>query len=155
MRRLIIALAIASIPGLALAGAWDSGMVEDEGGPAMMAWVYGEGGGDVPPELRMMCGDGMGLRYGMGSGPGEGIEPIMDPLDFEFDFGTEKLVLEMQYEGMDGMYAAYFPMTAKVIGLLKSSSGVRVSDPTGTYHAQPFSLEGSSRAIDALLKTCG
>ena len=85
MRRLLLCSVFALLPTAAFAAGWESGMVEDEGGPAMMAWVYGEGG-DVPPELRMLCGDGVSLRYGMGSGPGEETEPPMDPLTFDIRF---------------------------------------------------------------------
>ena len=33
----------------------------------MMAWVYATEGGDAPPELRMICGDQVSLRYGQGA----------------------------------------------------------------------------------------
>ena len=154
MRRLILALALLGLPSMAFAAGWESGMVEDEGGPAMMAWVYGEGG-DVPPELRMMCGDGVNLRYGFGSGPGEGVEPAMEQLTFTFDFGSEAIPLSMQYEGMDGMFAAYFAPDAPILGLLRSAATVTVDDPTGTWHEQSFTLAGSGKAIGALLATCG
>jgi hypothetical protein len=153
MRRLLPLFAVLMFTVPASAAGWESGMVEDEGGPVMMAWVYGEGG-DVPPELRMMCGDGVNLRYGQGSGPGEGVEPIMEPQIFTFDFGADKLTLEMQYEGMDGMYAAYFPTDSLILGLLRTGASVSVDDPTGTWKVQPFTLEGSSDAIGAVLKSC-
>ena len=82
-----VALTIASA---SLGAGWESGMVEDEGGSVMMAWVYGTGG-DVPPELRMMCGDQVNLRYGQGTGPGEGVEPIRDPVNVTFDFGDDMI----------------------------------------------------------------
>jgi hypothetical protein len=154
MHRIVLAAAFASLSSAALAAGWESGMVEDEGGPAMMAWVYGEGG-DVPPELRMMCGDGVNLRYGQGSGPGEGIKPVMEPLTFTFDFGAAKVPLSMQYEDMDGMFAAYFGPDAPILALLRSSSTVTVDDPTGAWHEQDFTLQGSVKAIAALLATCG
>jgi hypothetical protein len=116
--RPLLALPLLLLATSALAG-WESGMVEDEGGPTMMAWVEGEGG-DVPPELRMMCGDQVNLRYGMGSGPGEGVAPGGEPLPFTFDFGDATITLDMQYEEMDGAHAAYFAVDAPILGLLRS-----------------------------------
>ncbi|HWA17893.1 MAG TPA: hypothetical protein VG757_02755 [Devosia sp.] len=153
MLRIALAAVFASIASAVLAAGWDSGMVEDEGGPAMMAWVYGDGG-DVPPELRMMCGDGVNLRYGMGSGPGEGTEPVTEPLTFTFDFGGLLVQLPMQYEDMDGMYSAYVSRDSAIIGLLQFMRTVSIDDPTGTWREQMFTLEGSSKAIGALLATC-
>ena len=78
MRLLSLAVVPAALIATASLGAgWESGMVEDEGGPVMMAWVQAEGG-DVPPELRMMCGDQLNLRYGQGTSLGEGVEPKRD-----------------------------------------------------------------------------
>jgi hypothetical protein len=150
--RPLLALPLLLLATSALAG-WESGMVEDEGGPTMMAWVEGEGG-DVPPELRMMCGDQVNLRYGMGSGPGEGVAPGGEPLPFTFDFGDATITLDMQYEEMDGAHAAYFAVDAPILGLLRSHGSVTVDDPTGTWRAQEFTLTGSSAAIAALLATC-
>jgi len=44
----LIVLPAAMIASTALGAGWESGMVEDEGGKVMQAWVYG-GTGDVPP----------------------------------------------------------------------------------------------------------
>jgi hypothetical protein len=154
MRRLILAAAFAALSPAAFAAGWESGMVEDEGGPAMMAWVYA-GSGEVPPELRMMCGDGVNLRYGQGSDGDEAAEPMTEPLIFTFDFGETSIPLSMQYEEMDGMFAAYFPLDAPILALLRSAASVSVDDPTGAWHEQAFTLEGSNKAIGALLATCG
>ena len=80
----------------------------------------GEVGLDFLPAL-------LNLRYGFGSGPGEGIEPIMDPLTFTLDFGTEKVPLKMQMEEMDGMFAAYFASDAPIVALLKSATTVSIN----------------------------
>lgn len=149
----LVVVPAALIASTALGAGWESGMVEDEGGPVMMAWVHSAQGGDVPPELRMFCGDQVSLRYGQGPLP-EGSEPIMEPVTFTFDFGDDMLTLDMQYEGMDGMYAAYFPPDSLIIGYLRSEDSVAVDVPTGPWPVQEFSLEGSSRAIAAVLKTC-
>jgi hypothetical protein len=148
------ALAIASA---ALGAGWESGMEEDEGGPVMMAWVYGAGGGEggeVPPELRMFCGGQVSLRYGQGTAAAEGSEPITEPVSFTFDFGDDALTLDMQYEEMDGMYAAYIEPDALILGFLRSAKSVAVDAPTGSWPVQEFSLQGSSKAISAVLKSC-
>lgn len=145
-----VALAIAST---ANGAGWESGMVDDEGGRVMQAWVYGTNG-DVPPELRMMCGDQVMLRYGQGTSLGEGVEPITDPVDFTFDFGDDLISLPMQYEEMDGMYAAYFEPDALILGFLRSADSVAVDVPNAPWPVQEFTLQGSSKAIAAVLKTC-
>jgi hypothetical protein len=127
-------------------------MQEDEGGPVMMAWVYAAEG-ETAPELRMFCGDQVSLRYGQGPAA-EGTEPITEPVSFTFDFGDDMISLDMQYEEMDGMYAAYFPADALIIGYLRSEDSVAVDVPTGPWPVQEFSLAGSSKAIAAVLKSC-
>jgi hypothetical protein len=145
-----VALTIASA---SLGAGWESGMQEDEGGPVMMAWVYGAESGAVPAELRMFCGDEVSLRYGQGA-IAEGSDPVREPVTFTFDFGDDILTLDMQYEEMDGMYAAYLEPDALLIGFLRSKDSVAVDAPTGPWPVQEFSLEGSSRAISAVLRSC-
>jgi hypothetical protein len=142
----------ALIASASLGAGWESGMVEDEGGSVMMAWVYATGG-EPAPELRMFCGDQVSLRYGQGPA-GEGTEPIMEPVSFTFDFGDDMISLDMQYEEMDGMYAAYFAPDSLIIGYLRSEDSVAVDVPTGPWPVQEFSLAGSSKAIAAVLKSC-
>jgi hypothetical protein len=149
----LVVLPAAMIASTALGAGWESGMVEDEGGKVMQAWVYG-GNGDVPPELRMMCGDQVVLRYGQGTSLGEGVEPIRDPVDFTFDFGDDMISLSMQYEEMDGAYAAYFEPDALIIGFLRSADSVALDVPNGPWPVQEFTLEGSSKAIAAVLRSC-
>ena len=154
MRLLSLTVVPAVLIATASLGAgWESGMVEDEGGSVMMAWVYGANG-DVPPELRMWCGDQVALRYGQGTSLGEGVEPIREPVSFTFDFGDDMIALDMQYEEMDGMYAAYFPADSLIVGFLRSEDSVAVDVPTGPWPVQEFTLAGSSKAIAAVLKSC-
>ena len=47
----------------------------------------------------------------------------------------------MQYEEMDGAFAAYFPKDDKIIDLFKSAATVIVDDPTGLYQVQAFPLD--------------
>ena len=149
----LVVVPVALIASTAFGAGWESGMVEDEGGSVLMAWVYAAQGGDVPPELRMFCGDQVSLRYGQGALP-EGSEPIMEPVTFTFDFGDDMIALDMQYEEMDGMYAAYFPADSLIVGYLRSEDSVAVDVPTGPWPVQEFTLSGSSKAIAAVLKTC-
>lgn len=155
MRLLSLAILPAALIATASLGAgWESGLQEDEGGPVMMAWVHGAEGGDVPPELRMMCGDQVNLRYGQGATPEGESEPITEPVSFTFDFGDDVVSLDMQYEEMDGMYAAYFPTDALIVGYLRSNDSVAVDAPSGPWPVQEFTLHGSSKAIAAVLKSC-
>jgi hypothetical protein len=142
-----------TVGSTALGAGWESGMVEDEGGPVMQAWVYGSNS-EVPPELRLMCGDQLVLRYGQGTSSGEGVEPIRDPVDFTFDFGDDLISLPLQYEEMDGMYAAYVEPDALIVGFLRSADSVAVDVPNGPWPVQEFTLAGSSKAIAAVLTTC-
>jgi hypothetical protein len=152
MRHLLLAVPFALAATTAFA-AWESGMVEDEGGPVMMAWVYGANTGANPPEVRMFCGDQVSLRFGQ-SGTGEGEEPIIEPTAFSFDFGDEAITIDMQYEEMDGMYAAYLEPDAELIGFLRSKDSLAVDAPAGPWPVQEFTLTGSSKAISAVLKSC-
>ena len=149
----LVVVPVALIASTAFGAGWESGMVEDEGGPVMQAWVLADDG-DVPPELRMMCGDEVMLRYGQGTSLGEGVEPIREPVSVTFDFGDDMIALDMQYEEMDGMYAAYFPPDSLILGYLRSEDSVAVDVPAGPWPVQEFSLAGSSKAIAAVLKTC-
>ncbi len=155
MRLLSLAVvpAALTIASVALGAGWESGMQEDEGGPVMMAWVYAGDGGPTAPELRMFCGDQVSLRYGQGAGA-EGSEPVMEPVTFTFDFGDDLLTLDMQYEEMDGMYASYIEPDALIIGFLRAADSVAVDAPTGPWPVNEFSLQGSSKAIAAVLKSC-
>jgi hypothetical protein len=151
MRRLLLAVPFALIASTAFAAGWESGMQEDEGGPVMMAWVFA-GEGNAPPELRMFCGDQVSLRYGQVAS--EGAAPILDPVSVTFDFGDDVIALDMQYEDLDGMYAAYFPADSLIIGFLRSQQTVAVDLPSGPWPVQEFTLAGSSKAIAAVLKSC-
>jgi hypothetical protein len=151
MRRFVLCIALCLLPQAAFAATWIAQMEEDEGGPVMVASVTGEAAGDRQPMLRMMCGgDSVNLRYEMASGaPSLGGEA-----DFRFESEDDQATVHMVYEDMDGAFAAYFPTTDPMIDLLESGTDVLVSETTGTYPAQSFSLSGSTKAITTLLKTC-
>ena len=139
-----------------MAAEWTAEIVEDEGGPRMMASVAGPGGDGFPPELFLFCdGGSVNLRYGLGADVAEGVQmPNDKPLPFTFEFGNGSATLDMQYEEMDGAFAAYFSKDDKIIDLFRSGATVIVDDPTGLYHPQAFPLTGSSDALDTLIKQC-
>jgi hypothetical protein len=154
--RIAVAAAALLLTSPVMAAGWTAGMIEDEGGPVMSASVSGEGG-DVPPLLLMECtGEaGVMLRYSFGSGPGESVELPTDAFPFTFAFGNgQTATLSMQYEDMDGAYAAYFSSDEPVVAMLRSGKNLTVSDPTGVWHDQAFPMTGSSKAIAELLAGC-
>jgi hypothetical protein len=133
---------------------WTAEIVEDEGGPAMMASIAGPGGGGFPPELFMFCGNGtISLRYGFPVADGVAM-PMDKPVAFTFEFGNGSVTLDMQYEDMDAAFAAYVPTDDKIIDLFKSGETVIVDNPTGLYQVQAFPLTGSAKAIDTLVEQC-
>lgn len=140
------------LPGAALAAGWTAQMEEDEGGPAMVASVTAAPDGGVTPTLRLMCAgeDGVMLRYLTAA---DTVEPGSEA-DFRFENESSRLDEHMVYEDLDGAFAAYFPPSDPMIAFLKTGAEVFISETTGNYPAQTFSLKGSSRAIDALLRTC-
>ena len=91
---------------------------------------------------------------GQGAMPEGESEPITEPVGFTFDFGDDVISIDMQYEEMDGMYAAYFPTDALIVGYLRSKDSVAVDAPSGPWPVQEFTLEGSSKAIAAVLRSC-
>jgi hypothetical protein len=150
MRRLLIALALCALPQSVFAAGWTAEMQEDEGGSVMVAYVTAEADGDLQPTLRMMCFDEVMLRYEMAGdigGPGS-------EADFLFENEQDQVTLHMLYEEMDGAFAAYFPKTDPIISLLEHGSDLYVSETTGNYPAQAFTLKGSTKAIETMLDNC-
>lgn len=158
MSRRSICFCIGLLPVLALpalAAEWTAEIVEDEGGPRMMASVTGPGSGEAfPPEIFIFCGASgeVNLRYAFSVGEGE--LPFDGPVAFTFEFGSGSARLDMVFEEMDGAFAAYIPVDHEIVGLLRSAATVIVDNPTGLYHVQAFPLTGSSAALDTLLAAC-
>jgi hypothetical protein len=152
MRRAVLCLALILLPSLAYADGWVAQKEDDEGGPVMVASVSADPVGKITPTLRLMCdgAKGMMLRYDMASDDGQpGSEA-----DFLFENEVTQGRLHMAYEAMDGAFAAYFPKTDPIVTLLQTGTDVLVSESSGNYPAQTFSLTGSSKAIGTLLKGC-
>ncbi len=154
MRLIVAALALMAVTS-AGATEWQSGEVEDEGGPVMSASVSAFEGVESP-ELRLFCeGQEVNLRYAFGSDLAEGADlPTEQPVDFTFTTDKGKATLPLQFEEMDGAYAASVSAKSTIIALLKGGKTLTVDDPTGQYHPVSFPLTGSGKAIAALLATC-
>lgn len=155
MRRVVLCLAVmVSLCGGASAAdsGWIAQMQEDEGGSVMVASVSAAADGDVTPELELMCAgdEGVNLRY---LSSADTVSPGSEA-DFSFENENSKLTLHMLYEDMDGAFAAYFPPSDKMIEFLKTGDEVFISESSGNYPAQTFSLKGSTKAIETVLKGC-
>lgn len=153
MRRALICLCFVLVPCAAQAAdGWAAAMQDDEGGQALVASVTGDPDGDVMPTLSIQCGGSQGvmLRYLLSADAGS----TGGEADFLFENGGQQARLHMIYEDMDGAFAAYFPKTDPMIALLETGDDVYISEASGNYAAQSFSLKGSTKAISKALKGC-
>lgn len=152
MRRVLLVLILALIPGLAYADGWVAQMEDDEGGKVMVASVAGEPDGKLTPTLRLMCAGSKGvmLRYAMASdagGPGSQVNLL-------FENESKQVKMTMAYEAMDGAFVAYFHKTDPMIDLLENGPDLYISETTGDGPATSFPLQGATKAISAVLKGC-
>lgn len=141
-------------PGRA-AERWVAQMEEEEGGPAMVASITGEGAGDYPPMIRMMCGGDpqVSLRYLLASD--SELTPVPgDEADFLFENEHDQLTVHMLYEDLDGAFAAYFAKSDPLVTLLKTGSDLIITPDLPDAAAQTFPLQGSTKAIDKLFASC-
>ena len=150
LRLLPLTALLLMLPTIANAAEWVAEMVEDEGGPVLTAYVEGDGPGQYPPQLSLTCFDEVGLRY---LPAGDHGAPEM-ALDFAFSTEDEEQTLSMQYEEMDGAFAAYFPKTEKLIGMLEGGSDLLIRSADGSVPPQTFALAGSKAAIETVLAAC-
>lgn len=152
MRRVALCLMLLLLPSAAFAGGWTAQMEDDEGGPTMVASVSADADGAVTPELRLMCAgdEGVMLRYLTAA---DTVQPGSEA-DFLFENENSQLTEHMVYEDMDGAFAAYFPPSDPIVEFLRTGQEVFISESSGNYPAQSFSLKGSTKAINALLQTC-
>ncbi|MDO9418997.1 hypothetical protein [Pararhizobium sp.] len=149
-------LALSLVTSTALAqeqcGSWSAAMQEDEGGPQMTASVCSTKGGN-PGHILLVCGQpgDVGFRYL----PGHVAQAPTDVPNFKGAFhltsegGTVNTMLS--YEEMDGAYTTYVKTGHDLITVLKSGKEVTM---TGPFKPESFSLTGSSKAIDTLIKAC-
>jgi hypothetical protein len=133
-------------------GRWAAEMLEDEGGPVLTAHVCATGAPDV--ELLLTCfGGEFGLRVDLASSD-ELFDPTGEPVDVKFATEGGSQTLPMLFEEMDGRHATSFPSDGPLTGLLQSGTLLSVQDAAGAFAEHRFSLEGSSKAMSALLKVC-
>lgn len=154
MHRALLCLAwmMATGPAFAATDTWTAQIQDDEGGSVMVASVTAAAVGDVTPELFLMCAgsEGLNLRYVSSADTvAEGTEA-----DFSFENENSKLTKHMKLEEMDGAFAAYFQPSDPMVAFLQTGDEVFISESSGNYPAQTFTLSGSSKAIGKLLKTC-
>ena len=128
---------------------WSAQMEEDEGGPVMVASSC-ESDTEFGPALRLMCGDGINIRY---DGSGIGANPPASST-LVLTSGGQSLSADVIFEEMDGAYAAYVDMGSPIIALLKSGSDVGVTLQGVKLPPRTVSLQGSSAAIDRLISVC-
>ena len=151
----VIAVVWYVTPGRA-AERWVAQMEEEEGGPAMIASVEGEGEGDFPPMIRMMCGGdepSVSLRYLMGSD--SELTPVPgDEADFLFENEYDQLTVHMLYEDMDGAFAAYVSKSDPLIEMIKFGSDLIITPPPPDAAADNFPLQGATKSIEKLFASC-
>ena len=154
MRRALLCLALmmATGPAFAATDAWTAQMQDDEGGSLMVASIDGQADGNVKPSLEFECAgkQGVSLRY---LTTADTVQPGSEA-DFIFENESTQAKKHMQYEDMDGAFAAYFPPNDPLVTLLENGDDVFVSESSGNYPAQSFHLKGSTKAINTVLKTC-
>lgn len=152
MRRVLCVAILALLPGSALADGWTAQMEDDEGGQVLVASVDGDPSGNLTPRLEIECAgkQGVMLRYLASSEQGA----PGDKASFLFENESQQVTLDMAYEDMDGAFAAYFGKSAPIIGLLENGPDVTISDSSGNFPADAFSLQASTKAIAKVLKAC-
>jgi hypothetical protein len=138
----------------AAAATWTAEMVEDEGGPVLMARASASNSPDNPSMLQLVCFEQMMVRYDPVLSMEGGVPPGAES-DFTFADGGTSVTRHFVFEDMDGMFAAYVPHDDTLVTLLVHGSEVAVADPAGAYPARTFALDGSARAIGRLLADCG
>ena len=136
----------------AACGIWSVTSEQDEGGPVVTADVCA-GSGDGAAALSLSCSGQVNVRYDLGATQKPEPEPGATAR-FRFASGSTSLVLKLQYEAMDAMFAAYLPKNHALLKLLQSGDIVSIADVGGRFGSHDFSLSGSSAAIGQVLAGC-
>ncbi|WP_421759668.1 hypothetical protein [Devosia sp.] len=150
---MIAIMASSALPAVAAedCGRWAAEMLEDEGGPVLTAHVCSTEAPDV--ELLLTCyGGEFGLRVDLATD--ESADLTGSPVDVNFTTEGGSQTLAMIYEEMDGRHATSLSADAPLVQLLQSGTSLSVRDAAGAFAEHQFSLEGSSKAIGALLQAC-
>ena len=128
---------------------WSASLEEDEGGSVMVASSC-EGNTEFGPALRLLCGDGINIRYnrlGLDADP-----PLSSTL--VLTSGEKSLSADVVFEEMDGAFAAYVEKGSAIISLLQTGNQVGVTLKGVDLPPRIISLKGSSTAIDTLMNAC-
>lgn len=149
-----VAIAYFSVPARAEdhCRAWVTDMQEDEGGPVLTAHACAENNDQA--WMSMTCNDGkIWLQYDMAVGTGKDVDyEAVERVEFVTDTGTE--TLSMSFQAMNAMFGGDVPADGALVGLLKTNAGVLVRAESADYPVRTYSLEGSSKAISALVAQC-
>lgn len=128
---------------------WSAQMEDDEGGPIMVASSC-ESDIEWGPVFRLMCGEGINIRYyGLEMDAG-----LPAPTTLVLTSGGTSLDADVIYEEMDGALAAYVALSSPIISLLKTGEEVGVTFEGMDLPPRMVSLTGSSAAIDKLISDC-
>lgn len=131
---------------------WSAQMQEDEGGEVFTAEVCAKDRPDA--YLVMTCfGGTIYLRYDLAAGA-ERLPNSGETAGVDFTIGVSTQRLPMQYEEMDGMFAAEVPAAGPLVALMASGEELRIADGAGLYPEHTFRLTGSSSALKELLARC-
>lgn len=154
----VAALALSSPAAAAEAcGTWTAGMVEDEGGPVMMATtctLHEE----MQSDLLVMCGGekSLYLRYLSGlvaESPPSNTETGYQG-EFEIASGKAVETVKMVYEEMDGAVTLSTPFDGPIAKMLNTGETLSIKSKDGFFKPDSFALKGAPEAIKKLQSTC-
>ena len=131
---------------------WTAQMEEDEGGSVFTATVCAQ---DRPDAYMLLtCSGGrVFIRYDLAAGA-ERSPGLAEKAGVDFTVGLSTQRVGMQYQEMDGMFAASVPANGPLIALMASGANLRISDGGGIYPEHSFGLGGSAAALTELLARC-
>jgi hypothetical protein len=132
---------------------WSAELWATEGGEENVAALSNAApaGDELVPTLALMCG--FYLRYDPGPIDGSA-DWTGQTASFEFDFGERSIERVLQYEAMDGMFAAPLEPGDPLVRAIETGTEVTVLMPNGGIEAQSFSLRGSAAAIAEMRRSC-
>ena len=153
----LAAVALASPAAAAeTCGEWSAGMVEDEGGPVMMATTC-----TLHPEMQsdlmVMCsGKSFYVRYLSGlvtEAPPSNTETGYQG-EFEIASGADTATVKMVYEEMDGAVTLSTPFDGPIAKMLKTGDTLSIRSKDGFFKPDEFKLRGANKALKTLQDSC-
>jgi hypothetical protein len=132
--------------------AWTAQMEEDEGGSVFTASACALDRPDA--YLLLTCAAGrVFIRYDLAAGAERSPESGEEAgVDFTVGLSTQRV--QMQYQEMDGLFAADVVPNGPLVALMASGQSLRISDGGGIFPEHTFGLAGSSSALTELLARC-